>query len=190
MCACACAPVCACAYACPLRRRPWSSEAHAPMLILTARCQMADAGVSCRKGPSSGGKQHVVEFKDRHGSLPKRYSTVPPLAPAAAAAATHVAAHARTRWKPGPSTPACYPSACLLPRPRCHHSICLLVQDPAGGEDDIIGHPGTQTAGQPGSRTIGQSARPVTDLDPDGQNNVPVPDQSDGPTRRLHVAGE
>lgn len=63
------------------------------------------------------------------------------------------------------------------------------MQDPAGGEDNIIGHPGTQTPGQPGSRTIGQSARPITDLDPDGQNNVPVPDQSDGPTHDFMSPG-
>lgn len=93
------------------------------------------------------------------------------LPPAAAAAATRAAAHV---LEPGPFTLACNPFACLLPWTRCHHNICLFVQDPSARTQ-----PGT---GQPDSRTIGQSARPIADLDPDGQNSVPVPDQSGGST--------
>jgi hypothetical protein len=34
---------------------------------------------------------------------------------------------------------------------------------------------GEDTAGQPDSRTVGLSARPIADLDPDGQNMLPRP---------------
>lgn len=106
------------------------------------------------------------------------------LHPAAAAAATHTHTHSRART--GARTihtcpqPLCVPSPTATMPPR-HVSI----RGRSTG-DNIAGNPDSRID----SRTVGQSARPIADLDPDGQNNVPVPDQSDGSTRRLHVAGE
>lgn len=48
----------------------------------------------------------------------------------------------------------------------------------------------SRATGQPDSRAVGLSARPIADMGRDGQNNVAAPDQSDCPTRRLHVAGQ
>lgn len=104
------------------------------------------------------------------------------LHPAAAAAATYAAAHilepARTIHTC--LQPLCVPSPTATIPPR--H---LSIRGRSTG-DDTAGNPDSRID----SRTIGQSARPIADLDPDGQNNVPVPGQSDGSTRRLHVAGE
>lgn len=74
--------------------------------------------------------------------------------PPAAAAQPQPHAQPHTLLEPGPFTPSCYPLACLLPRPRCHHGICLLVQDPP-----VRTQPGIRKSGQSDSRTIGQTYR-------------------------------
>lgn len=119
---------------------PGRAEHHTPMPILTARWQMADAGVSCKKGPPSSGKQHVVTLKDRHGLRLKRYSTVPP---------SRSRSHNRARIGAGTFAPLCTPFCVPLPAETMTPQH-LSIRGRSTGHDK---------AGQSDSRTVGDTYR-------------------------------
>lgn len=178
MCAWACAPVCACAYACPLRWRPLSGKAHAPMPILTARCQMGRRRSLMQEGSFLGREIALCGIQRQTWVASFQNGIALSFPPAAAAAATHAAADAPTGAR---TLHTFLLPFCVPPPPATIPPRHLSTRARSTGENTA------RASGNPGSRTVGLSARPIADSGPDGQNNAAVPGQSGGSNRRLHV---